>query len=542
MLDFNRFFALACGFVLTLASSPAAQGQNAPLVKQWDRCLGGARQDEPTSIWPTADGGYIVAGYSDSGIGTDKSQASRGFYDYWVIKLDAQGQKQWDRTFGGADDDQLSSVEQTPDGGYILGGISNSGLNGDKTQAARGLHDYWVIKLDAQGTKVWDRTLGSTSDETGGRVRVMADGGYIVGGYSDGRATGDRSQASFGLLDYWIVKLDAQGNKQWDKAFGGTDNDYLLDLRATADGGCVLGGATYSPVSGEVSEASRGLADYWVLKLNAQGGKVWDHRFGSTGQDRLLALKPTPDGGYILGGESNSGVGGERSQPSWGSYDYWALKITALGAKVWDRRFGGSDQDYLRSLELAPGGGYLLAGISYPPADGDRTEAPRGSSDFWTVRIDSQGALLWERRFGSIGVDYFNSLCATSDGGFLLAGSSSGPASGDKTAVGPGAIGYLDFWLVKLGTSVSAAQQATDAATLHAYPNPARTSVEVPAYVPGVAAELRLHDLTGRCVRRMAISGSESRIILPTVGLVPGMYTLQWRSANTVATQRLVVE
>ena len=133
---------------------------NAQLIKKWDKTFGGDTTESLSSLQQTTDGGYILGGTSYSGISGDKTQASRGDMDYWIVKTDANGIKQWDKTFGGDGDDGLFSLQQTIDGGYILGGYSNSGIGGDKTQASRGDYDYWIVKTDANGMKQWDKTFG----------------------------------------------------------------------------------------------------------------------------------------------------------------------------------------------------------------------------------------------------------------------------------------------------------------------------------------------------------------------------------------------
>ncbi|MEO5674431.1 MAG: hypothetical protein ABIQ74_07265, partial [Chitinophagales bacterium] len=175
------FFLFMAGF--SFFSPKQSYGQN-PLVKQWDARFGGSDYDWLLSLQQTADGGYILGGYSDSGISGDKTQASQGGYDYWIVKTDAGGVKQWDARFGGSNDDYLFSLQQTADGGYILGGYSWSGISGDKTQASQGANDYWIVKTDAGGVKQWDARFGGSSDEYFNALQQTADGGYILGGFS----------------------------------------------------------------------------------------------------------------------------------------------------------------------------------------------------------------------------------------------------------------------------------------------------------------------------------------------------------------------
>ena len=326
------------------------QAQN-PLVKQWDRRFGGASHEELTSFQQTSDGGYILGGHSSSAISGDKTQTTWGnSVDYWIVKIDWLGNKQWDKDFGGTNVDYLFSLQQTADKGYILVGWSNSDIGGDKTQASWASYDYWIVKTDSLGNKQWDKDFGGALDDVPSSVKQTADGGYILGGHSYSGISGDKTQASWGDYDYWIVKTDSLGNKQWDKDFGGINDEQLYSLQQTADGGYILGGLSSSGISGDKTQATWGLVDYWIVKTDSLGNKQWDKDFGGISSDFLSTIQQTADGGYILGGCSYSGIGGDKTQASWGDRDYWVVKIDALGNKQWDKDFGGTGVEELLNI------------------------------------------------------------------------------------------------------------------------------------------------------------------------------------------------
>ncbi|MFN8923721.1 MAG: T9SS C-terminal target domain-containing protein, partial [Sphingobacteriia bacterium] len=343
---------------LLLHATLPAQAQ--PTI-EWDKTLGGSGWDELLSLQQTADGGYILGGYSGSNadIAGGKSENSRGSYDYWVVKLDANGNKQWDKTLGGSGGDQLFSLQQTADGGYILGGSSWSAadISGGKSENSRGERDYWVVKLDANGSIQWDKTLGGSANDELTSLQQTADGGYILGGWSESDAdiAGGKSENSRGVSDYWVVKLDANGKRQWDKTLGGSGEDVLNSLQQTTDGGYILGGWSLSnaDLDGGKSENSRGIYDYWVVKLDANGKREWDKTLGGSGVDALTSLQQTNDGGYILGGGSSSAadISGGKSENSRGERDYWVVKLDANGSIQWDKTMGGSGEDYLSTLQ-----------------------------------------------------------------------------------------------------------------------------------------------------------------------------------------------
>lgn len=221
------------------------------------------------SIEETQDGGYIIGGYSDSGISGDKTEANIGFTDYWVVKLDSAGGVVWDNTIGGTLGDQLYSLQETDDGNYIVAGVSSSGISGDKSEVCKGGSDYWIMKLDQNGDIIWQKTYGGLGSDLlySNSISQTTDGGYIVGGYSISGNSGDKTEASNGSWDSWILKLDGAGNIEWQNTIGGPGSDYIFTAKQTQDGGYILGGYSYSGIGGDKTEANIGDADYWVIKL-----------------------------------------------------------------------------------------------------------------------------------------------------------------------------------------------------------------------------------------------------------------------------------
>ena len=433
--------------------------------KQWDRTFGGPGYENLSCVRQTSDGGYILGGQSTSAAGGDKTESSRGS-DFWVVKLDASGNKQWDRTFGGDNSEELVAVEQTRDGGYVLGGTSNSGVSGNKTAPNQGpvlSNDYWVVKIDAVGAKQWDRTFGGSELENLGDLRQTQDGGYLLGGTSNSGISGNKTQPNRSLPgtyigpDYWVVKLDASGNKQWDRVFGGHHNEELYSVQQTDDGGYVLGGYSMSDATGDKTEPNRGTgvpfrsADFWVVKLDASGAKLWDRTLGGTDNDRLYSLQQTADGGFLVGGSSFSGVSGNKTQPAQGLQDFWVVKLNAAGTQQWDRTFGGVQTDALSSLRQTTDGGYVLGGNSNSGITGDRTHPNRSpNGDYWLVKLDSGGSKQWDLAYGGDNGDGLHSVRQTRDGGYILGGDSSSGLSGDKTEPNHGPAYTGDFWVVKL--------------------------------------------------------------------------------------------
>ncbi|KAA6438387.1 DNRLRE domain-containing protein [Dyadobacter flavalbus] len=279
-------------------------------------------------IHETADGGIIVGMSSTGGAkpAQGKDEASVGGYDYWIIKFSADGQVQWNNTIGGTGSDICRTVRQTTDGGYIVGGSSNSGIGFDKTEAPVTGSDMWIVKLDANGVVSWDKTIGGPAPTS---LIQTADGGYVAGGYSSANAGGDKSENSKGGVDMWIVKLTSYGSVIWDRTIGGTGDDYCLAVIEQPDGSIIASGQTGSGAGADKTEASWGLTDLWVVKLSGSGVKVWDKTLGGSLIDRAErnSLISTLDGGFIVGGTSGSNASGNKTENSRGGDDYWVVKF-----------------------------------------------------------------------------------------------------------------------------------------------------------------------------------------------------------------------
>lgn len=448
--------------LLALGTLCSAAGQ-VPVV-QWNRVIGGDEYDGLTSLQRTTDGGYLLGGSSRSGISGSKSEACRGREDFWVVKINAAGVKQWDRTFGGDNWDWLMSLQQTADGGYILGGYSESRVSGDRTAPGHigviGLpsSDFWVVKLDAQGNKQWDQAYGGTDSDLFYSLQQTRDGGYILGGKSYSGQSGDRTEPSRGGADYWVVKIDAQGHKQWDHAYGGSSEEGLQSLQQTQDGGYILGGHSLSGVSGDRTRPNQGSQDFWVVKIDAQGHKQWDRAYGGNANDILRSLQQTHDGGYVLAGYSDSNISGDKTQNHYGNnsgynYDFWIVKTDAAGTLQWEKTYGGLAIEDANVVRQTSDGGYVVGGVSTSGASGDKTQPHKGNAngyefDYWLLKLTATGAKQWDLTFGGVGDDHLKSVEQTSDGGYLLGGASGSGVSADKTQPNQGA---ADFWIIKLG-------------------------------------------------------------------------------------------
>jgi hypothetical protein len=274
---------------------------NAWLVKtdssgnmQWSQTYGGRAENIAYSVIQTSDGGYALAGYTDS--------FGAGSFDFWLVKTNSSGGMLWNQTYGGTGDDEASSVIQTSDGGYALAGYTDS--------FGAGSYDFWLVKTDSSGNMVWSQTYGGSGDDEAGWVIQTSDGGYAL--------TGLTNSTGAGSYDFWLVKTDSYGTYLWSQAYGGAYDEVANALVQTSDGGYALGGLTGSYGAGDI--------DYWLVKTTSSGSTQWSQTYGGSDDDEAYSLVQTSDGGYALAGFTASYGAG--------SYDALLVKTDSSGNSV----------------------------------------------------------------------------------------------------------------------------------------------------------------------------------------------------------------
>jgi hypothetical protein len=546
----QRIFTL-----LFFAGAIYAKADAQPTIKA-QRTIGGSLTDNLTSINITKDGGLIAGGYSYSNISGEKTENSRGGYDYWVVKFDSLGSIQWDKTIGGSNLDWLTSLTQTSDGGYILGGLSYSNISGEKTENSRGDDDYWIVKLDSSGNIQWDKTIGGSDLDGLNSLQQTSDGGYILGGGSRSNISGEKTENRRGgyEFDYWIVKLDNLGNIQWDKTIGGNSGDNLQSIQQTADNGYILGGNSSSGISGEKTENNRGsnyTDDYWIIKLDSLRNIQWDKTIGGSANDYYSFAQQTSDGGYILGGSSTSDISGEKTQRNRGgngAFDYWAVKIDSTGNIQWDKTIGGYRNDNLYALQQTGDDGYILGGASYSNISREKTENNRdvtlNTADYWVVKLNGSGKIQWDKTIGGSDNDYLINIKEIGKDRYVAGGYSYSGISGDKTQ---SSRGVTDYWLVSLfnktiGPGInSTSQEASDITAQNinngkaftVYPNPAKDVLHIQT---NASATFSLTDQSGKIICTKTITDKGE---IDVTNFPPGLYYL--KNNATGATQKVVI-
>ena len=439
-------FVMSFGFINTVSAQFPEMS--------WQETFGGSLIDFTLQTAVTSDGGYIMAGTSESGISGNKTIAGYGNDDYWIIKLDAIGNIQWQKLFGGSGSDVAVHAEQTTDGGYIIGGYSSSLPGGNKTAPLYGIYDCWILKLNASGTIEWQTSLGGDQNENCYAVHQTADGGYIVGADSESDISGNKTESSFGGKDYWIIKLNASGTKIWEKAYGGNGTDLFADINLTADGGFIIGGSSNSNFSGNKNENTNGMNDFWVLKLSSSGTIDWQNTIGGSHNDDVYFCQQTLDGNYFVGGSSASEISGDKTEAQFGAAvglgDYYVMQLNTSGDIIWQNTIGATRDDQCYAGIQLSDGTYIIGGMSGSTANGDKTVPRIGGpdiADIWVLILDTIGNISSQNVIGGTDSDIAFGFCEGADGGILISALSWSESNGNKTSP---LYGMDDVWLIKL--------------------------------------------------------------------------------------------
>lgn len=356
---------------------------------QWQKSLGGTLSDIASSIQQTSDSGYVLAGNSKSNDGdVTGHHGSTDTSDCWIVKLNSLGTIQWQKSLGGTSEDIANSIQQTADGGYIVAGYSKSN-DGDVTgnHGASGYYDCWIVKLNANGIIQWQKSLGGFSWDMVNSIQQTDDGGYIAGGITwsnDGDVT-----VNHGASDYWVVKLDSTGTIQWQKSYGGSSDEGILSIQQTSDGRYIVAGYSKSNDGDVVGHhGTSSFSDYWILRLDSAGTIQWQKSLGGTNWDQAYSIQQTSDGGYISAGYSFSTDGDVTGHHGTSNFsDCWILKLDSTGTLLWQKTFGGTSNDAAISIHQTPGNDIIFSGYS-SSIDGDVT-GNHGMTDFWIVKLNN---------------------------------------------------------------------------------------------------------------------------------------------------------
>ncbi len=378
--------------ILMLSVFPFVQAGVSADAQTWARSYGGSGDEFVfRGIVSGSDGGYVIAGLTNS--------SGAGKNDVWIIKLDDDGGISWQKIFGGIRNEEPRSIQQTSDGGYVVAGPTNS--------FGAGANDMWVLKLDAGGDIQWEKTYGGTKADVAHAIQQTSDGGYVVAGFTMSFGAGSR--------DYFVVKLDSEGGIEWQTSYGGAKDDVIRFIKQVSDGGYLAAGFTHSfGTSGDIM----------LIKLDSLGNVEWQKRYGGATFEEPSTILEVP-GGYIIM---------EQSASFSKSTNGWVFKIDTDGDIIWQKTVGGGNFDELSAAQLTGDGGFIVAG--------ETRSFGIIKEDFWVLKFNSAGGVEWQMRYGGSQVDEAESIALTDDGGSIVMGHTRSFGEGIR-----------DIWSIKLDSS-----------------------------------------------------------------------------------------
>ncbi len=346
------------------------------LTSCWTKIYGGSGDDFGYSVEQTLDGGYIIAGKTNSfGAGNE---------DIYIIKTDTSGDTVWTKTYGGNDRDEGYSCRQTSDGGYIIVGLTSSFGIGYYS-------DVYLIRTNAKGDIIWTKTHGGSGTDDGCSVQQTSDGGYIIAGTT--------SSFGAGHADVYLIKTDTNGDMAWAKTYGGSNGDFGTSVVQISDGSYIITGYTYSFGTGN------SYPDIYLIKTDANGDTVWTKTYGGNYLDAGFSVQQTSDEGYIIVGWTTSfGAGG----------DVYLIKTNANGDPMWTKTFGGSGSEYAYSVQQTSDEGYAITGSTF--------SFDSGGGDVYLIRTNVNGDTIWTKTYGGSLLDWGYSVQQTSDEGYIITG------------------------------------------------------------------------------------------------------------------------
>ncbi|MCQ9635582.1 T9SS type A sorting domain-containing protein [Chryseobacterium sp. WG23] len=488
----------------------------------WQRDIKSSTQDFLSQVTTTIDGQYLITGSSIQSSKLQDSKQNNG-YDFHLIKLDQQGNEVWEKFFVGNNHDYLAGTVATQDGGFAVVGTSYSGKGLDKKDESKGYSEIWLIRLNELGDELWQKTLGSESDEEARAVIQTTDQGFFVAGNVQSSAKG------YGSKDVLIVKLDKDGKTLSESVFGGKGLDEAEKIIPTKDGGALLEIYSRSTIGGSKKTENYGEGDYYIIKLNSEGKAEWEKNFGGKEDDHIRTLALTSNG-FIIGGESRSERSGNKTVGIEEGTDLWLISLNEKGEEIWQKSYNFKNRDILMGMNVihsadnASTKGILLGG--YTQSEG-RIEAD--DEKFWMLYLDGNGNEQWRKHVkgeSSKKEERLSDLKLNRDGSIILVGTSAEE------------FGKENWKIVKLGDKQ--VDQLIEKHDIKIYPNPVSDYAYVEIGFNGFKeADIMLYDMSGRQLQNIKTKNNVTKI--NTQALVQGAYLVTIKTdTNKTANAKLI--
>lgn len=517
--------------VFAIIISSVCSGQ---VQKIWDHTYGGTFWDYLTTMVATSDSGMVLGGYLYFYPFNSFCEISEPTYygnDMWIIKINSAGVKQWDRRIGGSNDEELTCMIQVSDGGYLVGGYSDSGISGTKTEPCWGLTDYWVVRLDANGTILWDKRFGGNNFDVVKGIMETEDEGFLLLGFSESDISGNVSEDNINGYS-WIVKIDSTGNLLWERRPGAD----VINCGILLPGGNYLIGGEADESLVDISEPAYGLHDFWVEVIDKEGNKIWDKRYGGNYGDYLYRCALTSSNEILLAGTSGSPPSGNKSAGLWNnSNDYWILLIDTVGIIKWDKNYGGTSAEIIvHSLQVTPQGDLVIGGISDSDIGGDKTEDNLGPHKPWVVILDSSGNIKLNKTLITLDGELNCSAAILQDGNLGIATYSNAPPFGEKSEINCGDNDMADFFAVKYNlSSIPVPVTTPSTKSITVFPNPTSGLLWIDGASEVESGMVEIFTTNGEIIHSSEMNFSEKRAI-DMSHFSSGIYGIKITSDNQV--------
>jgi hypothetical protein len=413
----------------------------------WQKAMGGKNNEFAYSTAELADGSLVIVGSTDSGKDGDIAEA-KGGVDMWVVKTNASGKIEWSKCYGGTKEDIATDVVETPDGGILVVGTTQS-QDGDAVgNGSRG--GLILLKIKSNGILDWRRVIGSgiqagenaflKADGTSRpSLKATKDGNFILGASRENNVGGNLKGH-----DFWIAKINPIGGVIWQQSFGSSQTEAVSDVIQSSDGGYLLVGGT-NAIIGEMEGSGKGFYDIYLVKVNANGVFQWQKVFGGSSFDVGFSAIETSDKGFFIVGETTSKDGDFVG--NLGNKDGYIIKIATDGKFLWKNLLGGVEDDGINKIQKV-GNNYV--GYGFSGSKFNTIQANSTLPDFWMVNFTEAGTVNSHRLWGGGDLDMARNGMTLKDGSFLLVGQTES-IDGDIKQIK----GNIDFWVIKVGTPLT---------------------------------------------------------------------------------------
>ncbi len=471
------------GLIIVVLSSFVGQAQQLFNLNN-QVVFGGDNLDISISTVKLSNGTYLTCGATESSSYSGNLTVSNyGGADIFLVNYNEDFTVNWQKNFGGNSNDATNDLIATSDGGFIVVGSSYSGISGNKTTPNYGGADVWVIKCDVNGNKQWEKIFGGSLLDEPFKIKET-NNYYLIAGSSYSGISGNKTSINKGSKDYWVLKIDINGNVVWDKTYGGNLYESLRDITIDNNGNIYLAGNSTSDISGDKSQnnfdTTHTTGDAWLVKINANGDIIWDKTYGNDSENfgALLALLDnyiyltfyidgyaTPNSGNVTVQTTNNAI----------ESDYLLMKLDTAGNILWDKNYGGDLDEQISNITVV-NHSIILTGLSNSNISGNKTENSKGGKDIWCLLLNKNGDVLKDKTIGGASNDYFGFVYSLNYNRFFIGINTNSGVSGDKTI--PNYDNFGDIWIVDVSTTIDLNAKETNNTPKILYgPNPTHNHI-----------------------------------------------------------------